>query len=240
MAIRATVWNEYIHERLDPAAAAVYPEGIHACIADALRAAGIEARTAVLDEPWHGLTTQVLDETDVLFWWGHRAHDSVGWDVVEDVCRHVQDGMGLVVLHSGHDSRVFHRLMGMDTGRLRWRENGEKEILWVTDPGHPIARGIGSRIVVPHAETYGEHFNIPAPDELVFLSWFEGGEVFRSGCCWTRGCGRIFYFRPGHETYPVYYQPDVRQVLVNAALWAAKSPGRPHIEYGRSEPAVQE
>jgi trehalose utilization protein len=67
---------------------------------------------------------------------------------------------------------------------------------------------------------YGEPFAIPTPDEMIFLSWFEGGEAFRSGCTWKRGNGKIFYFRPGHETYPTYHQKEVRLVLQNAARWA--------------------
>ena len=138
-------------------------------------------RTATLDEPDHGLTEAVLAETDVLTWWGHVAHDEVSDDVVERVHARVLDGMGLVVLHSGHFSRIFQRLMGT-TCDLKWREDGRRERLWVVDPSHPIAEGLGESFVLAEEEMYGEHFDIPAPDELVFVSWFEGGEVFRSGC----------------------------------------------------------
>jgi trehalose utilization protein len=215
-----TVWNEFRHEKQHAEVQAVYPQGIHAVIAEGLNAAGFDVRTATLDEPEHGLPESVLAETDVLTWWGHMAHDEVSDAVVDRVQARVLAGMGLIVLHSGHFSKIFKRLMGT-TCNLKWREAGERERIWVVEPGHPIAEGLGECFEVPHAEMYGERFDIPAPDELVFVSWFQGGEVFRSGCCWRRGAGKVFYFRPGHETYPIYYQPEIRRVLANAVRWAA-------------------
>ena len=224
MTVRVTVWNEFRQERSDEAVRAVYPDGIHAVIAAGLRDEdGIEVRTATLDEPEQGLSAEVLAETDVLTWWGHQAHDDVRDETVERVHARVLDGMGLIVLHSGHFSRIFKRLMGT-TCDLKWREAGEHERIWVVDPGHPIAAGLGESFVIDHEEMYGEHFDIPAPDRLVLVSWFQGGEVFRSGCCYQRGRGRIFYFRPGHETHPTYHHPLVRRVIANAARWA----GEPH------------
>ncbi len=223
--IRITVWNEFIHEREREDVKAVYPDGIHIAVAAALSAQlgdRIDVRTATLDSPEHGLDEQTLNETDVLYWWGHMAHDQVADAVVERVQQRVLAGMGLVVLHSGHASKIFQRLMG--TGcMLRWREAAELERVWVTSPAHPIAAGLDDEFFeLPQAEMYGEYFDIPQPDELVFISWFEGGEVFRSGCTFTRGAGRIFYFRPGHETYPIYYDANIQRILANAALWAAK------------------
>ncbi len=217
---RVTVWNEYRHEKLDDEVASVYPEGIHGAIAKHLRQQGLDVHTATLDEAEHGLTESILAKTDVLIWWAHMAHGEVDDDVVARVKERVLKGMGLIVLHSGHLSKIFRALMGT-SGQLTWREAGEKERIWVVEPGHPIADGLGEYFEVPHAEMYGERFDIPAPDTLVFLSWFEGGEVFRSGCCFRRGRGRIFYFRPGHETYPIYYQPEVLQIITNAVHWAA-------------------
>ncbi len=224
MTIRVTVWNEYRHERSDEAVRAIYPDGIHATIADALRTDDIEVRTATLDEPEHGLTDAVLAGTDVLVWWGHVAHDEVADAVVDRVHARVLDGMGLIVLHSGHFSKIFRRLMGTSCD-LKWREANERERIWIVDPGHPIADGLGESFVIDHEEMYGEHFDVPAPDRLVFVSWFQGGEVFRSGCCYQRGRGRIFYFRPGHETYPTYHHPDVQRVIANATRWAAGPSG---------------
>lgn len=234
--IHVTVWNEYRHERHDERIANVYPQGIHRAIADFLEQdARFEVRTAVLDEHEHGLTDEVLAETDVLIWWGHVAHREVQDDIVEKVRERVLDGMGIIVLHSGHASKIFQSLLGTNTSLLKWRDDGEKERLWVIDPGHPIVSGLGEYIEIPQEEMYGERFEIPAPDELVFVSWFEGGEVFRSGCCYKRGRGKLFYFRPGHEAYPTYYQPEIQQVITNAVAWAAPIKGS-KTSYGRVSP----
>lgn len=233
---RVTVWNEFIHERRHEAIGNMYPEGIHGAIANYLRSTGLVAGTATLDMPEHGLTDAVLDNTDVLIWWGHMAHGQVSDEVVNKVHqRVVKDGMGLIVLHSGHFSKIFIKLMGTSCN-LKWREAGDKERLWVVSPGHPIVEGIGEYIEIPHAEMYGEHFDIPEPDTLVFISWFQGGEVFRSGCCFHRGRGKIFYFRPGHETYPIFHHDQVLKVIGNAVRWAAPS-GGPVVTFGhRPEP----
>lgn len=220
MLARVTVWNEYRHEKIHESVRRAYPEGLHVAIAEGLREAGFPVRTATLDEPEHGLTDAVLAETDVLIWWGHMAHGEVSDAIVDRVQKRVLEGMGLIVLHSGHLSKIFRRLMG--TGcMLKWREADEKERIWVVEPGHPIAAGMPEHFELEAEEMYGERFDIPQPDELVFISWFQGGEVFRSGCCFHRGKGKIFYFRPGHETYPTYYRPDIRRVIANAAAWAA-------------------
>jgi len=218
--IRVTVWGEYVHERKHPAVTKIYPNGMHEVIAEGLReSAGLEVRTATLQQPEHGLTPEVLDQTDVLTWWGHCAHGEVEDKIVDRVQERVLQGMGLIVLHSGHYAKIFKRLLGT-TCSLTWREAGEKERIWVCNPGHPIAQGIDKCFEIPQEEMYGEPFAIANPDEVIFTSWFEGGETFRSGCTWKRGNGKIFYFRPGHETYPTYYQKEVRRVIENAVYWA--------------------
>lgn len=219
--IRATVWNEFRHEKKNEQVRAIYPEGIHGAIAAFLGAeADITVRTATLDEPEHGLTKEVLDETDVLLWWGHMAHTEVSDEVVKRVQERVLEGMGFIALHSAHFSKPFKTLMGTHCS-LTWREAGERERLWVVAPSHPIAEGLGKYFELPQVEMYGERFDVPEPDQVVFISWFEGGEVFRSGCTWQRGNGRVFYFRPGHETFPIFHDVNVRRVLVNAVRWAA-------------------
>ena len=232
---RVTVWNEYRHELENPRVSAVYPQGIHTVIAEGLRGHGLpQVGTATLDEPEHGLSAEVLAWTDVLVWWGHKAHGDVQDDVVERVVARVLGGMGLIVLHSGHFSKVFKRLMGTGCD-LKWRESTDKERLWVVNPAHPIAAGVGEYIELASEEMYGEHFDIPAPDELVLVSWFTGGEVFRSGCTFTRGSGKVFYFRPGHETYPTYFHEGVRQVIANAAHWTAPTFSAPRA-FGNRQP----
>lgn len=218
--IHVTVWGEYRHEKKNPKVAAHYPQGMHETIAGFLRGApDLKVRTATLDEPEHGLSEDALYSTDVLIWWGHMAHDEVKAEVVTRVQRRVLEGMGLVVLHSGHHSKIFKALMGTPCS-LKWRESTDKERIWNICPSHPIAAGLGEYFEIPAEEMYGEPFGIPTPDELIFISWFSGGEVFRSGATWRRGHGRIFYFRPGHETYPTYHLPQIQLVITNAVRWA--------------------
>lgn len=234
MKINVTVWNENRHEKTNPKVQELYPNGIHEAIAQYLRTENFTVRTATLDEHEHGLSDEVLNSTDVLVWWGHMAHGDVQDHIVEKVYNRVLDGMGLIVLHSGHFSKIFKKLMGTSCD-LKWREADEKERIWVLNPSHPIAEGLGEYIELEKEEMYGEVFDIPAPDELVFVSWFEGGEVFRSGCTYTRGNGKIFYFRPGHETYPTYYNQEVLRVISNAVKWSAPSSNkRPY--FGNHQP----
>lgn len=230
--MKVTVWNEYRHEKESDVVAGVYPEGIHAQIAGFLNEHDVT--TATLDEDQHGLSDEVLEETDVLVWWGHKAHDEVSDEIAEKVRRRVWEGMGLVVLHSAHFSKPFKLLMGTSCD-LKWREANEKERLWVVDPTHPIAAGLGEYFELPEEEMYGEHFDIPMPDELIMLSWFEGGEVFRSSCTFKRGNGKIFYFRPGHETHPTYYDDNVQRVIRNGVNWVGSPKGVRHY-YGNYEP----
>jgi trehalose utilization protein len=233
--IRVTVWNEYRHERSNEAVKAIYPEGIHACIAGFLKEqADITVRTATLDEPEHGLSQNTLDHTDVLLWWGHKAHDEVSDEIMDRVCQRVLDGMGLIVLHSAHYSKVFRKLMGTGCG-LKWREADDNERLWVVKPSHPIVRGLPEVMELEQEEMYGEFFDIPEPEELILVSWFKGGEIFRSGCTFTRGRGKIFYFRPGHETYPTYYNTNIQKIIVNGVRWS-ESRGAPDIIQGNVQP----
>jgi trehalose utilization protein len=200
--VRVTIWNEGRHEKSHPEVAKVYPKGIHGALAAGLaQEPGLKiVKTATLDEDEeHGLSEKVLAKTDVLTWWGHMAHHEV-------------------------TDAIFRKLMGTGCG-LKWREAAEQERLWVVRPGHPIVEGLGEYLELPHTEMYGEFFDIPQPDELILISWFEGGDVFRSGCCWNRGGGKVFYFRPGHETFPIYYDKNVLRLLGNACRWAARPAG---------------
>lgn len=218
---RVLVWNEDKAKNGSPARFAHYPEGIHVAIADGLSQTDFEVSTAVLDDPEHGLAVEKLAQTDVLIWWGHFHHPSVSDKIVDRVQEAVLGGMGLVVLHSGHHSKLFRRMTGT-TCNLNWREQEKGELvrIWTAKPGHPIAQGLPPYFEIPRDEMYGEPFDIPDPDDLVFIGWYEGGEVFRSGCCFYRGKGRIFYFSPGHETFPIYLQPEIRTVINNGVKWA--------------------
>ncbi len=218
--LNVVVWNENIHDRRDAKVKEIYPKGIHGTIADFLSEdKRLTVSTATMDQDQHGLSDAKLDACDVLIWWGHIGHDQVEDFIIDRVQERVLAGMGLIVLHSAHMSKIFKRLMGT-TGYLSWREDGEREKIWVVDPSHAIAHGIGSSFELQEEEMYGEYFDIPRPDELVFISSFAGGEVFRSGCCWQRGHGKIFYFRPGHETFPSYHDLNVQLVIKNAVWWS--------------------
>ena len=239
MTTKVTIWNEYLHEKENDTVKNLYPDGIHNAIAKGIEPLGnFSIKTATLEQDdEHGLSDAVLADTDVLIWWGHKAHERVRDDIVERVHKHVLNGMGLIVLHSGHFSKIFQRTLGTHCS-LKWREADEKERLWNLEPSHPIMQGIPDYFELPQEEMYGERFDIPTPDKLLMVSWFQGGEVFRSACTWQRGHGRVFYFRPGHETYPTYYNEHVLQIISNASNWAkrrvtidsSKAPNSPALE----------
>jgi trehalose utilization protein len=239
MPIRTVVWGENVHERMNQVVADIYPNGMHGQIASLLKTdSNISVSTATLQEPEHGLTEARLAETDVLLWWGHRSHGEVEDEIVERVAKRVWQGMGLIVLHSGHFSKIFKRLMGSPCA-LHWREAGERERLWVVNPGHPIAKGLPRYFELENEEMYGEPFSVPEPLETVFVSWFQGGEVFRSGLTYRRGAGNVFYFRPGHETYPTYHDETVGKVLRNAVNWAYNPESHPELLDAPNTPVDQ-
>jgi len=218
--IKVTVWNEYSDFQKEQAVASIYPEGMHKTIAAFLnKDAEITAGVSVIADEEQGLSEKVLDNTDVLIWWGHRLHGEVKDEFVKRVINRVQRGMGMVFLHSGHESKLFKGLMGT-SGFLCWREADEKSRIWTVSPNHPIAQGVPEQFLLEREEMYGEPFGIPEPDEVVFISWFEGGNVFRSGVTFHREYGKIFYFQPGHETYPNYHNEHVQRVITNAVKWA--------------------
>ena len=234
--IRVTVWNEFVHEKKSEAVRKIYADGMHMAIARGLEGApDVSVSTATLEEPEHGLTDDALAKTDVLIWWGHTAHKLVEDEIAERVRQRVLSGMGFMALHSAHFSKPFRLLMGTNCS-LKWREVAERERLWTVEPGHPIARGIGDYIELPHTEMYGERFDIPTPEQIIFLSWFQGGEVFRSGCTWRRGHGKIFYFRPGHETFPIYHDEQILTVLLNAVRWLKPDANMPTAQAQNVEP----
>ena len=225
--IRVTIYNEFLHEREIEKVRAVYPNGIHEAIAGFLRSDEISVRSFTLDNV-NEITDQVLAETDVMIWWGHMRHQDVPDEVAQRVRNAVQCGMGIIFLHSGHHSKPFRLLMGTSCN-LTWREDGDMERIWTVSPSHPIAKGVGRYFELPHVETYGEPFNIPEPDQVVFMGWYSGGEVFRSGVTFHRDNGKIFYFQPGHETFPIFYDPNVQTIIRNAVQWAAPAYRAPEM-----------
>ncbi|MBQ7153038.1 MAG: ThuA domain-containing protein [Clostridia bacterium] len=240
--INVTVWNEYRHEKREPSIAEIYPNGIHGAVKSFLdKQPDLNVRLAALDDPDQGLPDDVLNSTDVLFWWGHMSHGDVRDDLVEKIRQRVYAGkMGLIVLHSGHHSKVFRSVVGA-TGNLSWGRDS-KEIIWNLMPAHPIAAGIPDHFLLDCEELYAEPFYIPQPDALVFGGWYETGNIFRSGCCFLRGAGKIFYFQPGHESCRSYYNPYVQRILTNAVYWAKPADfgyeipdGAPHIPHDVTE-----
>jgi len=226
--IRITIWNEYIHEKKYPNITKVYPEGIHRVLADIFHdESKYIVKTVTLEDPDQGLSEEVLDNTDVLIYWAHCAHDEVTDENAQRIADHVRRGMGFIPLHSAHFSKPIKLLLGT-TMTLSWKE-GDSERLFVTDPTHPIAQGLPAYFDIPQEELYGEFFDIPKPDDIVFTGWFKGGYVFRSGVTFTRGYGKIFYFQPGHEEYPVYYMPEIQHIIENAVNWAAPFQGQKKI-----------
>ncbi|MDR2096778.1 MAG: ThuA domain-containing protein [Treponema sp.] len=218
--IRVTVWNEYMDEQKQEKVTCHYPQGLHTAIADFLNGEGdISAKTSLIGDPEQGLAESTLQNTDVLIWWGHVHHGDVEDSLARRVMEHVQGGMGIIFLHSAHKSKPFTGLLGTD-GYISWREAEEKCRVWTASPAHPIAAGIPESFVIEHEEMYSEPFGVPEPASTVFISWFKGGNVFRSGLTFERGFGKIFYFQPGHETYPNYHNEYVRKVIVNAVRWA--------------------
>ena len=213
--LRVTIWNEYRHEKTDAAAKEIYPNGLHAVIGEYLTAQGdMEVTLAALDDPEQGLPEEVLNNTDVLVWWGHMAHAEVDDALVERIRKRVYLGqMGLVTLHSGHHSKVFRSIIGT-TGHLSWGRE-QKEIVWCVNPTHPIAAGIPDHFLIESEELYAEPFFVGEPDETVFTSWFEDGFVLRSGMVFKRAAGKIFYFQPGHELCRSFYNENVLKVIHN-------------------------
>jgi trehalose utilization protein len=213
-----TVWNEFLHEQKNEDIKKIYPKGMHQVIADCL-SGEFAVQATTLDQPEQGLPDEVLNNTDVLIWWGHLAHDQVDDQLVEKVHQRVLSGMGFIALHSSHFSKIFKRLMGTNCS-LKWRAIGEKERVWNVAPAHPITAGIGDYFEIPVTEMYSEPFDVPEPDRTIFISWYAGGEVFRSGCTWERGNGRVFYFNQGAENFPVFHNESVLKVIANACRWA--------------------
>lgn len=246
--LRVVIWNEFRHEKTNEHVHALYPDGIHGFLKKVLDVnEDMEVSLAALDDPEQGLPDERLENTDVLVWWGHMAHGEVNDELVAKIQKRVYLGkMGFVALHSAHHSKPFRAIVGTN-GNLSWGRD-QKEIVWNLLPAHPIAAGIPDHFVLDKEEMYGEPFYIPQPDALVFGGWFEDGNIMRSGACFLRGAGKVFYFQPGHESCRSFYNPYVQRIITNGIRWAKPNSfgyeldeGCPHIKSCvKDESAVEE
>ena len=215
--VKALVWSEFTEPK------DVYPKGIHGDIAAHLNAGGeVEAKVVQLADPDQGVSDADLEWADVLLWWGHKHHGKVTDETIGRIVKAVKEGgMGYFAIHSAHYSRGLIALLEDKCG-LGGVGDGGAETVSVVAPDHPIAKGVKD-FVIPRVEYFIEPFTVPEPEAVVFRSTYEKTDGwFRTGCCWTVGKGRVFYFRPGHETYPIIRQPEVQKCIYNGALWAAK------------------
>ena len=218
MAINVTIWHEFRHEKLKENIRELYPEGIHAKIKSFLECDEIKVTLTSLDEPNQGLSDELLESTDVLMWWGHIAHGEVSDELVSKIKDKVLAGMGFVAIHSAHHSKPFKAILGA-TGNLTWGRN-QRAIMWNVCPTHPIAEGIPAHFEL-FEEMYGEPFYIPKPDDVIFTTWYEDGNIFRGGATFTRGLGKIFYFHPGHESCTSFDNIYVQRIIKNGVKWCA-------------------
>jgi trehalose utilization protein len=202
--------------------AGVYPEGINGAIAKYLRTLpNLEVRAASINDPEQGIAKSALDSTDVLIWWAHRTHKEIDDGRALEAVRQIRErGLGFIAIHSAHYAKIFKMILDSACDLGGWRVGGKPESLKCVAPTHPIAQGVGD-FTIPHTEMYNEPFKVPPPEATIFLSTWEGGEEFRSCNTWTAGRGRVVYFRPGHETYPIYFQEKPLRVIANAVLWCA-------------------
>ncbi|MFH1372026.1 MAG: ThuA domain-containing protein [Planctomycetota bacterium] len=204
----------------------VYPNDICGAIAEGLKELKdwdvVEAR---LSDPNQGLPDELLNRADVLIWWGHKKHNQVRDGLVDKIVSRVKDeGMGFISLHSSHFARPNIKLMGTPCS---WKEYlGDSNTLKITvkDPNHPIARGVED-FTIYHDERYSEPYAVPQPLAVVFEGTYTldngGTDTSRQGLTWEIGKGRVFYFQPGHETNPVFFDPNIRRIISNAVEWAA-------------------
>ena len=214
--IRVRVWCE------GTAPKSVYPNDIDGAIADSLRKQpGLDVSSARLDSADAGLSDASLDATDVLVWWGRLRHADLPDSRARAIAARVRAGkLGFVALHASCLSKPFVELMGGRCELGGWREDGRPERVEITTPGHPIARGI-SPFLIPRTSMFAEPFRVPMPETVVMTSTFDRGETFRSGLTWAVDKGRVAYFRPGHDGFPIFFHPSVRQVIANAVTWTA-------------------
>lgn len=204
----------------------VYPNDINGAIAEGLKELkGWEVVVANLSDPNQGLPDELLNRADVLIWWGHQRHDQVKDPLVSKIVKRVkEDGMGFISLHSSHFAKPNKALMGTACSWGAYVGDSTTLKVTVKDPGHPIAKGVKEFTIV-HNERYSDPYAVPTPQSVVFegIATLKDGKVDPSqqGFTWQIGKGKMFYFQPGHETNPVFYDANVGRIMINAVQWAA-------------------
>jgi trehalose utilization protein len=246
---------------------------------------GLTGKSVTLKDPEQGLSADVLDNCDVLMWWGHQKHGDIRPETGKKLVGRIKAGdFSFIALHSAHFSTPFMEAMWertrIDIGNQfpagvaekveiayveppgyraspkrdqivtpyaevrkfpdgttkvtahlpyccfpAWRADGKPSTITVLKPNHPIAKGLPKEFTIPHTEMYDEPFHVPEPDERLLEECWETGEWFPSGSVWNLGKGRVFYFRPGHETFAVYREENVLKLLENAARWLGTRAG---------------
>lgn len=274
--VRVVVWDEQ-----QPKQRGAYPNFLGNQIASYLKKQpGLSVKSVRMNDPEQGLSSEVLDNCDVLIWWGHRRQQEITPETGQALVERIRAGqLSLIALHSAHWSTPFMEAMNArsrddalaklpeaDRGRATFelihpfkdkykppkrddsptpraeystaadgapriklylpnscfpavRADGMPSHVTAVLPNHPIARGIPAKFTILHTEMYDEPFHVPAPDQVVFEEHWDAGEHFRTGMVWKLGRGKVFYFRPGHETYPVYFEPYPLKILDNAVRW---------------------
>ncbi len=271
--VRVLVWDERQKEQKQ-----VYANFLGNEIANHLRSRqGFTVQSVGLDDPQQGLPDEVLDQAQVLIWWGHVRHTEIKPEKGRQIVERVKAGkLALIALHSAHWSTPFIEAMYERTridARRRYpdaatkiefvpmagflaptydslltpayyalhaggvvknvrvdlpncvfpsyRHDAKHSRVTMLHPEHPIAQGVPPVFEVSQTEMYDEPFHVPEPDAVIFQETFRDGGWFRGGMVWTLGKGKVFYFRPGHETYPVFKEEYPLRILENAARWLA-------------------
>ena len=217
---RVVVWSE------GTAPKNVYPQDINAAIAEGLKPLkGWDIVTASINDPDQGLPEDMLNSASVLIWWGHQKHGAVSDALVDRIVKRVRDGgMGFIATHSAHYSKPLKAILGTPCGWKYYIDDGARVDLVVKAPSHPIALGV-KNFTLPHTERYGDPFEVPTPETVVFDGIYTlpngAAENAQQGMVWTVGKGRVFYFQPGHESYPIYFQDEIRHIFRNGVQWCA-------------------
>lgn len=208
----------------------IYPNDINGAIAEGLKASPLmkdwDVVIAGIDDPDQRISDELLKKTDVLIWWGHKKHGDVKDALVDKIEKRVkEEGMGFIALHSAHFAKPNKRIMGTPCTFAAYVCDNKENVVSVAMPNHPICKGVAKTFTVANDERYSDPYAVPTPDAvpLTAIQVRNDGtkEEAKMGFCWTVGKARMFYLQMGHETNPIYFDPEIRKVMANAVLWAA-------------------